>query len=507
MKIIFIATLFLIQFTGKAQIPGWHLKSLNEDALFGIDLNRTYSELLKQKKSVKVIVAVIDNGIDTAHEDLRKILWINPKELNNGKDDDKNGYADDLNGWNFIGGKSGNVKYDNLELVRIIRRDKDFYDSLATLSNMPAEYKQRFFSYRKMLQSYYERLEQIVKTSNNWAWAKDFVERVTYGVDHEYVTPALFQNSETKNEVEGKIKLVILNEFMLGNSFPIIYNKLDSLYALAKNTADYQWNVNFDPRNIVGDDYGNSKERIYGNRDVYGFSPDHGTHVAGIIAASRNNAVGIDGIADNVSIMTIRTVPDGDERDKDVANAIRYAVDNGARVINMSFGKAYSWDKAIVDEAVRYAMKKDVLIIHAAGNEHKDLDKEDNFPNKFYAGNDETAKAWIEVGASGWADDSTLVASFSNYGKTKVDVFAPGVRIYSTMPGSAYDYMDGTSMAAPVVAGIATLIRSYYPKLKAVEVKEIIMQSVVKRDVLKDKCISSGIVNAYNALKLAGAHK
>jgi cell wall-associated protease len=203
--------------------------------------------------------------------------------------------------------------------------------------------------------------------------------------------------------------------------------------------------------------------------------------------------------------VAIRIVPDGDERDKDLANAIRYAVDNGAKIINMSFGKKYSPDKGLVDEAVKYAVKKDVLIIHAAGNDAKDLDEPENtfFPNKYYLDKKGTANAWIDVGASGWKNDHTLVAPFSNYGKTTVDVFAPGVHIYSTLPGKRYGFEEGTSMAAPVVSGIAALIRSYYPKLTAVQVKDIIMKTVIKTPHLRNKCVTEGIVNAYNALELA----
>jgi subtilisin family serine protease len=285
--------------------------------------------------------------------------------------------------------------------------------------------------------------------------------------------------------------------------------------------VDYQYNLSFDPRPIVGDDYSNDKERLYGNADVTGPNADHGTHVAGIIGAVRDNAIGIKGIADHARIMVVRVVPDGDERDKDVANGIRYAVDNGARVINMSFGKGYKWDKEIVDEAVRYAMSKDVLLVHAAGNDGKDLEMESNYPTRVYADSNGMAGAWIEVGASGWVNDSTLVAPFSNYGKTKVDVFAPGESIYSTTPGSHYANHDGTSMASPVVAGLAALIREYYPKLTALQVKDIILRSVLKVDhpvivrvdgkpakvMLSDISVSGGVVNAYQALQMAAGYK
>jgi len=271
----------------------------------------------------------------------------------------------------------------------------------------------------------------------------------------------------------------------------------------------------------VGDNYNNAEEHNYGNADVTGPNADHGTHVSGIIGAVRDNTIGIKGVADHVRIMAIRVVPDGDERDKDVANGIRYAADNGAKVINMSFGKGYSWNKQAVDDAVKYALSKDVLLVHAAGNDGKDLEKETNYPTRVYADGSGLADAWIEVGASGPDDDSTLVAPFSNYGKAKVDVFAPGVSIYSTTPGSHYANHDGTSMASPVVAGLAALIREYYPKLKAIQVKDIIMRSVVKpthtvtvmvdgaprQVMLSDLCVSGGVINTYQALQLAETYK
>src|SRR5690606_3413652 len=242
-------------------------------------------------------------------------------------------------------------------------------------------------------------------------------------------------------------------------------------------------NMDYDSRHIVGDNYEDSQERIYGNADIEGPDGEHGTHVAGIIGAARDNEIGIKGVADQVLIMGVRAVPDGDERDKDVANAIRYAADNGAKVINMSFGKAYVKDKQVVDEAVKYAMEKDVLLVHAAGNDSENTDNIPNYPNRRYVDtlgiNMGEGEAWLEVGATSW-EDGNLVASFSNFGKQTVDVFAPGVDIYSTMPGTTYKEQSGTSMASPVVAGLVALIRSYFPEFSAVEVKNIIMQSVVK---------------------------
>jgi subtilisin family serine protease len=340
-------------------------------------------------------------------------------------------------------------------------------------------------------------------------------------IGKEEPTLADFEGFTPGNEMEARLKGVMVSQLQK-QGFKEFYDaQIMKGVNYYEGKVKYNLNMEFDPRPaLVGDNYADSKERFYGNNDIIGPDANHGSHVAGIVAANRNNNIGIKGVADHALIMGVRAVPDGDERDKDVANAIRYAVDNGAKVLNMSFGKGYSWDKKIVDEAVRYAMSKDVLIIQAAGNDNKNLEVERNFPDRRYEGGG-IAGAYIVVGASGWVDDATLKASFSNYGKTTVDVFAPGVNVNSTVPGSKYAEFDGTSMAAPVVAGLAALIRSYYPKFSAQKVKDIILNSVVKvnHDVnvtvgeetksipFADLSVTGGIVNAYNALKLAAETK
>jgi subtilisin family serine protease len=285
-------------------------------------------------------------------------------------------------------------------------------------------------------------------------------------------------------------------------------------YEAYQGMADYGLNPDFNPRGIVGDDPTNGAERVYGNRDVTGPDASHGTHVAGIIAAARDNGIGMDGIASGVQLMIVRAVPDGDERDKDIANAIRYAVDNGAHVINMSFGKAYSPQKSLVDAALRYADERGVLMIHAAGNDGENVDVEPNFPTPDYSDRGRAAN-WIQVGASNWAVDG-LAATFSNYGRGQVDLFAPGVAILSTVPGNEFDRNDGTSMAAPVVTGVAALLMAYFPDLTAADVKRILLESSVK---YRDRIVASpgsgepvpfgnlsvtgGVVNAYEAVRMA----
>ena len=264
--------------------------------------------------------------------------------------------------------------------------------------------------------------------------------------------------------------------------------------------------------------YEDLNNRNYGNGNVKG--PDvedalHGTHVAGIIAQLRGNGIGGDGVvAKNVEIMAVRAVPNGDEFDKDIALAIRYAVDNGAKVINGSFGKDYSPHKEWVWDAIKYAESKDVLIVHAAGNDSKDVDVEPNFPTDEVNGK-EIADNLITIGALNTATGSKMVADFSNYGQKNVDVFAPGVKIYATIPNNKYKYEQGTSMASPNAAGVAALIRSYYPSLTASQVKHILMDSGVAipgnvavgeekvQIPFSNTCVSGKIVNAYNAILMA----
>lgn len=513
------------------EIPhGWHLMNKLKDGYYGIDVEKAYSELLKGKKSVPVTVAVIDSGIDTTHEDLKKVLWRNPKEIpGNGIDDDKNGYIDDVYGWNFLGGKDGrNVNKDSYEAARVYYKLKKKYGSqIPADSILTQEQKDEVKLYRTVK----ARIEGDAKEASlNVMFLKNIVEKMPWsdsilqiamkktefnGDDLAQFKPSSTDESKAKstlsalflgfqaNELSNKKLLEMTSDFYGGE-------KAKS-EAVLQEPEDYRGE-------IVKDNYDDINDRYYGNNDVMAGTPMHGTHVSGIIGASRNNGVGMNGIADNVRIMTLRAVPDGDEHDKDIANAIRYAVDNGARVVNMSFGKSISPEKKLVDDAVKYAESKGVLLVHAAGNDAKDVDIHDNFPNPYF-NNDTSAKApnWITVGASGDPVAGGLTASFSNYGKHGVDVFAPGVKIYSTLPGgNEYGNLQGTSMASPVVAGMAALIMSYFPDLTAQQVKSVIEQSSTKLPDIKVKkpgtdenvnlselSTTGGIINAYAAVKLA----
>lgn len=486
----------------------------------GVSTERAYQELLANKTPQEVIVAVIDSGIDTEHEDLQGKIWINKGEIaGNGVDDDKNGYVDDVHGWNFIGGPNGEqVNYDTFEMTRLYKKLNDKYsgktaDQVADKHEY-ALYLQVKRDYEAERAEWEEQAAGFKPFYEQYAAARD---RLKAALGKEEITQQDLDSFEPETDdlrvAEGIVSFAFSNN--LADEQIEEFNQYISRY------LDYNLNPNFDPRSIVGDDPNNLTERYYGNALVEGPDAEHGTHVAGIIAANRQNDLGMQGIAASVKIMVLRAVPNGDERDKDIANAIRYAVDNGAKVINMSFGKAYSPDKAVVDEAVRYAADKGVLLVHAAGNDSKDIDKGSNFPTKRFLGSKKVADNWLEVGATAWGSGSTFVGSFSNFGRKTVDVFAPGVDLYSTVPDSEYRSLSGTSMAAPVVTGVAALIMAYYPELSAAQVKDIIKRSSVRytkgkvnrpgeeagsREAetrFKKLSNTGGVANVYYALQMA----
>lgn len=552
----------------------WYNLDLANDGYFGVSTEKAYNELLRSKTPKgKIVVAVIDGGVETSHEDLKGKIWINKKEIpGNGIDDNKNGYVDDIHGWNFIGSSKGNLAYDNLELVRIYRKYKPKYLSTINSTVLDSAEKEEYRLYRSAASEFGKKYDDAHQSFRVISMINKLLDSVALVNNKAIPTLEDIDRYQVDDELETQIKKIIRSGTKESGSFEKFYKEMKDAYKQYDIMLKYNLNPEYDERaNLVGDDYKNSAERYYGNNDVKGPNADHGSHVAGIIAATRNNNLGINGIADHVEIMVLRVVPEGDERDKDVANGIRYAVDNGARIINMSFGKGFKWDKKAVDSAVRYAASKNVLLVHAAGNESSDNDMVDNYPNKYYDspeaiayqekhrkpeqvmpiklptaptsrnpyGNTLSKPAkkpeldsakfalphannWIEVGASAYANDGDLKASFSNYGKYNVDVFAPGFMIKSTVPESKYEEFDGTSMAAPVVSGVAAVILSYYPELSAVDVRDILMKSVVKvsqkvksqndkgeniRVSFSSLCRSGGIVNLYEALKLAEKYK
>jgi len=530
MKRILISALVLsgLIFNGQtAKRPdNWFNLDATSDKVNGVSTEKAYKELLKDKKSTTVIVGVIDSGVDYNHEDLKSVMWTNPGEIaGNGIDDDKNGYIDDIHGWNFIGGKDGkNVDDDNLEMTRLVRKFKAKYEGKTEKDFKTKLEKNELAVYNAAKAEYTESKE---KNENNYANYVAFYEGLTKINNKikedqkvEQVTGTELKKFEPRDKMSTQLKTIAMENFFNNGQYTNLDEGIKAIKEgmdYFKKNLDYALNLDFDPRNIVGDDYSNSNEKFYGNNDCNGPDSFHGTHVAGIIAAARNNGIGMDGIAADVKIMAIRCVPAGDERDKDVANAIRYAVDNGAKVINMSFGKKYSWDKKVVDDAVKYADSKGVLLIHAAGNDAVDIDVITHYPCKKFEGKGE-ATNFMDIGALSWLPGDKMIAPFSNYGKKTVDLFSPGVDIYSTTPKNEYKDASGTSMASPVTCGVAAVLKSYYPTLTPEQIKKILIKSSVKtykgqkviKPGTKDEEVkfeklgkNGGLVNLYDAVLMA----
>ncbi len=527
----------LALFAQKEEVPkGWHMMDKETSGYYGISIDKAY-EFLKSKKlkSNTVIVAVIDSGIDTAHEDLRPILWRNEKEIpGNGIDDDGNGYVDDVYGWNFLGSRDGsaNVEKDSYEAARVYHKYKSKYegkdiDAGKLSKDEQFEYEMWKRSEKEIAGSSKSNTMELMflKRAYNSALKSDSILRIAMKKE-KYTGKELEAFNTTDADVkkaksgllgllQGNDMMDTSNEEFLEGFGDYVNGELSKAEASEKAPKAYR-------ADVVGDNYSDFNDKFYGNGNVMvsNKSALHGTHVSGIIAAVRGNGLGMDGVADNVRIMTLRAVPDGDEHDKDIALAIRYAADNGAQVINMSFGKGFSPEKSWVDEAVKYAESKGVLLVHAAGNDAKNIDTAHNYPSPVFVKDGKRATNWLTVGASSDPKIGGFTAGFSNYGKQEVDVFAPGVKIYATVPGgNTYQNLQGTSMASPVVAGLAALILQYYPNLSPQQVKQVIEKSAKNpgqkvinpgtgEEVdMSDISKSGGIINAYEAVKLASTLK
>lgn len=504
-----------------AQLKVWSAADLATDTIPGMSVDKAYAELIPNLKGTNVIVAVIDSGIDIEHEDLKNVIWINRGEIpNNGIDDDKNGFIDDVHGWNFL----GDIVGENLEFTRIVRRyDAKFNGKdITEISEADLE---TFGLYQKakaeQLKNYEETKVNRDRYTQMLAQVTDANNQISKKLGKEDYTAEELAAISDPSDDEQKNIAVLTQMLSYGGSIPEFMVRLNGGVDYYDGRMKNHFNMDTDFRGVLNDDPYDITDISYGNNDVDGPNPLkedalHGTHVAGIIAAQRGNGIGMDGVAQNVEIMVIRAVPDGDEYDKDVALAIRYAVDNGAKVINTSFGKGYSQNPEWVWDAIKYAGKKDVLIVNAAGNDGVDLDVTTSYPNDQNGTGAEMSDNFITIGALNYKYGEEMVATFSNYGATSVDLFSPGVKIWSTTPLDTYEYLQGTSMASPNVAGVAAMIRSYYPKLSAKQVKQVLMDSglrtstpvVVGGDESNiqpfDAISKSGnTANLYNALIMA----
>lgn len=505
----------------------WHQMDLKKDGYYGVSLSEAY-QLLKGKKSKTVVVATIDSGIDTLQQDLRPILWVNTKEIpGNGIDDDHNGYIDDIHGWDFLGGPNGKCDYnETTEEVREYNRLRGKYESTSTA----VDHNTKEYAYWVKVKSVHDstivkstrELEQLEPAMNVLMATSGYIKRALNLKAGQTFSLKDLDRIKAANDTINDSKLV-WNMFFQEEGPNSTNDKV------IKDLADYLVKLNNDispdldsRHRIVGDDPNVQDGKPYGNKLLKFEDAMHGTMVAGFIGAIRNNGYGIDGVADNVRIMAIKAVPNGDEYDKDIANAIMYAVNNGAKIINMSFGKKLSPHKAWVDAAFKYAAAHDVLLVQAAGNDSQNVDVVPDYPNDtFEDGSATDADNVINVGASGPKADDHLAADFSNYGKKNVDLFAPGYKVTSVTNNAEFNTEDGTSFASPITAGIAALLLEYYPNLSARQLKQIILQSAKpvnglmvykpgsKTDKVEFTSLSKtgGIVNAYDAVLIASKVK
>ncbi|WP_157682233.1 S8 family serine peptidase [Mucilaginibacter mallensis] len=504
----------------------WHTLDLKTDGYFGISLNPAY-EFVKGKKSKTVLVAIIDSGVDTLQKDLQGVLWVNPKEKpGNGKDDDHNGYIDDIHGWNFLGGKNG--KADLNETSEEIRYYYKLKGKYANVTSAPAG-DEKEYAYWLTVKA--RRDSTTAKSTKELAELQPDMSALM--VTNGYIKKALNLGPNASFTIKDLDKINSTNDTLVQSKYvwSLVLQqegRTATNVSTLKDMSEYIEKLNNDitpnlteRKEIVGDDPDVNDGKPYGNNILKYTDASHGTGVAGLIGAKRNNGYGIDGVADNVHIMVLKAIPNGDEYDKDIVSAIHYAVDNGAKIINMSFGKYLSPHKDWVDEAFKYAASKDVLLVQASGNDNLNVDSVPQYPNDtFLDGSATDADNMINVGASASLADTSLASNFSNYGFKNVDVFAPGVKVTSIDTDAEFNTADGTSFASPIVTGIAALVLEYYPKLSAAQLKQVIMQSatplkgtMVYKPGTKQLvdfttlCKSGGIVNAYKALEIASKMK
>lgn len=481
----------------------WHLLDLNKDSIPGTSVLRAYDELIKDKKGERVIIAIIDSGVDIEHPCLEGIIWTNEDEIeNNGLDDDQNGYVDDRNGWNFL----GNADKENMEYVRQMKTTAAETEAYRIYADFLQKEKTKVLAELPQINAMLQRInasDSLLSASLN---------TTDYTLD---------QARALSPKSPALMDAIRMKEFMENAGFD--QSDVAEYSDYLQNRLDHHFNIAFEGRTLVGDNPNDFSNKNYGNAQVIGpdlDSAQHGTHVAGIIGANCSHPNHPQGVAQNIDLMVVRAIPDGDEYDKDVALAIRYAVDNGAQVINTSFGKDFSPHPEWVYEALRYAASKDVLIVNAAGNDSKNIDPDQSpsFPRDHIDGK-EFVDNFITVGGTTSAYDTSQVAPFSNYGAVSVDVFAPGANIYSTTPDNTHSFLNGTSMAAPSVAGIAAVLRSFFPKLSAPTIKKIILDSSIplfasvihpetETEVTPQSLSKTGnLANLYNALLLASKAK
>ncbi|ACU07211.1 secreted subtilase family protein [Flavobacteriaceae bacterium 3519-10] len=530
MKRILIAAYFLAGFAAFAQtdtkatdpmqdkdLMTWYHKDFASANVYGVNTDNAYKYLeSKGLKAKPVIVGVLDSGVEVDHPGLIKNMWKNPNEVpNNGKDDDGNGYIDDIHGWNFIGGKNGDIDIDNMEVTRVVKKYQSVFEGPDSASNKANQAKmpEEFAMYMRSKEIFTKKSIEARQSFETYSMIQKNIPSMIALLNGQNLTPeavAAIKPTTQEQAMASSILAQVVRDPSVQGKSPAEVQKF--LEGQMKEAIDYygpqankQYNLDFDPRaEIVGDNYDDYSQKKYGNNNYEGPDAQHGTHVAGIIAGVPHGTEPQYGVGyKTAKIMTVRTVPNGDERDKDVANSIRYAVDNGAKILNMSFGKPVSPGRNVVWDAFKYAEDKGVLLVKAAGNENEDISEHTYYPSNFKDAKDEKAfiSNMVVVGAS-TNDNEFLRANFSNYNQKMVDVFAPGDKIYSTVPDGKYEYLQGTSMASPVVAGAASVLLAYMPNLTPQQIIDSLVKTSNKSSV--NAMIASNTNNRFDLISKAG---
>ena len=468
---------------------GWY-KTWN-DSLKGANITaaQQYLHSHKAKKKRTVVVGIIDSGADTECLALKRALWTNAKEKINGKDDDHNGYVDDVHGWNFLGTKDGkfNMTSAGTEEYRQFKRLYPKYKNVKSREEVADSNRKEYAYYMAMrrkakINSYLMFYEVAARKQKLMGEMDDMLKRAKLDVDT--LTMGGMLNTEVADTLvkDTFVKLIMADLYKnpMTTRWDDYVKKQRADFALMGKRI-YSIEHDKDKRLLMGDNQEDATDRFYGNNMLNIEGMEHGNFVASVVAGNVVDDSRYSGVCVDARVMPVRVCPEGDEYDKDVATGIIYAVDNGAKIINLSLGKYTSPHPEMVNEAIAYAGKHDVLVIGAAGNNHLNIDSIAYFPAAVDA-KGQTLDNFIRVG--GTAMDGSR-SSISNYGDHKVDIYAPGEYISGVYPGNKKDFANGTSVATPVVSGIAAMLRTYFPKLKATQLKRVLIETAREQNGLK----------------------
>lgn len=525
----------------------WYNCSFGEDGVYGAEVNKAYEFLKGKKVKKRPVVALIGTGLDVEHEDLKQAIWVNPGEQADGKDRDKNGFIDDINGWNFLGGKNGQVmerliQEGDREFLRLKDKYADYITSNGEFFKIIDGKRVKVSAPENLSEySYYKNVvmpeSQLARIYGGWNMAyviaeygQKFKEDLRAKFPGQRITLQEFQTCYDPNAPQDTLSDVTFT--LIATAFQLYKtDDLDFVYktfvetGVARGKESYEEALKaygYDGRkDIVGDDYLNINDNKYGNNVLLTSDAGLGTMQGGIIGGKRGNGLGNDGIMDEAEIMALRvTASGGEPYIKDMVLAIRYAADHGVDIIVLPQQNTLYPDgqKEWMIEALRYAESKGILVIVPAWELSQDLAKQTFYPNRRMTGDKELTNLMV-ISSSDKEGNPSLNA---NYGAKELDLFAPGINIYSAYTGDTYQIGSGVGLASASVAGVAALIKAYYPHLTGSQIRDILLESVTSRKgvevekgievdgkqtqdlfLFDDLCLSGGILNAYQAIMAA----